>query len=149
MGTHSSLGSLYQCLTTLLVKNFLLIYLNPPLSCHSTSWQAAPPQLSWKSHLGTGMLQCCLPRAFSSPGWTTPALSAHLHLPDTAFSLHQQWPAVILLASQFCPHNPQDSHPTSQLCLTSCTQGGPTCSVLPETFQNDTPFKSERKRKPS
>jgi len=77
---ETSLGSLGQCFTTLMVKNFFLLSnVNPP----SLSWKPSPLVLSLHALLqllykllSSSERPQGLPAAFSSPGWAAPALPA-------------------------------------------------------------------------
>jgi len=82
---ETSLGSLGQCFTTLMVKNFFLLSnVNPP----SLSWKPSPLVLSLHALLqllykllSSSERPQGLPAAFSSPGWAAPALPAFRSFP--------------------------------------------------------------------
>ena len=82
----TSLGNLFHCLTTPIIKNFFLI---SNLNLHSFRLKPFPLVLSqqillkslsssflYSPSLHTGRLLSGLPRTFSPPGWTAPAPSA-------------------------------------------------------------------------
>jgi len=108
----ASLGNLFQCFTTLMVKNFFLIsnlnltsfiYSHSPLSYHYTPLWKVPLHPSCRPPSGTGRLLQDHPRAFSSPGWTAPTLSACPNGRGTPALWSSSWPSSGPTPTYPCP----------------------------------------------
>ena len=117
MGHPQLLWTTFQCLTNITGKNFFLISnLNLPLFClkplplvlslHALVKSPSPAFLKapfryWKAVIG-------LPKAFSSPGWTAPTLSAFPHRRGVPALTTFLWPC---------------SRPTPTAPCLSCVEG--------------------------